>query len=380
MTIKFVCRMLIVFLLLGNGGFMQGISEAASDECIQVVNAIQFSNDPDQLLFRYHCGGPNNPEFWAVYELSSGRVYDFTVLNKATKNAINDSPSYSRDGKLITFVAGQDNDRNIFVMNADGSNVRQLTHDYNESPKEVGKDIVKMRRNDAPSFSPDGRCIIFGRSGFKRQKPLYFRDPMYPTHWDVYEIEIETLKERRLTNYEFHSISQPYYLPDGKRFIFSAYLHTMEDSESGMDRKTRDKYWDKYKENTIFIMDGENNVMQPVLKNKRHSDEPQIVRDGLIVFRSDVTDIEGIVRTGTIYYDLFVYRNGSIERLANELYEVVRFTVSPDGTKVVFSFRIYGSPDVELSVINLDGTGRKEIRIPWRQLENQEINREGVRS
>ena len=130
------------------------------------------------------------------------------------------------------------------------------------------------------------------------------------------EIEIETGKERRLTNYEYRSISQPYYLSDGKRFIFSAYLHTMaSDLESGIDRKARDKYWDKYKENTIFIMDGEKNDLIPVLKNKRHSDEPQIVRDEMIVFRSDVTDTDGIARTGTIYYDLFVYKTEELHEL-----------------------------------------------------------------
>jgi hypothetical protein len=377
MRIKYWFGFFVIFLFLGNGGFMKGESEAASDMCIRVVNAIQYSNDPDKLLFRHRCGGPN-PDAWAIYEFSSGRAYDFSVLNNATKNTINDSPSYSRDGKFITFVAGQDNHRNIFVMNVDGSNVRQLTHDYNENPKEVGKDIVIMRLNEAPSFSPDGKRVMFRRSGLKRQKPLYFSDPMYPTHWDVYEIEIETLKERRLTNYEFHSISQPYYLPDGKRFIFSAYLHTMEDSESGMDRKTRDKYWDKYEENTIFILDGENNVLKPVLKNKRHSDMPQIVGDEMIIFRSDVTDIDGIARTGTIYYDLFVYRNGSIKRLANERYEVVRFTIAPDGVRAVSAIRVYGSPDVRLYIINLDGTGRKQISIPWRQLEKQttqEVNK-----
>jgi len=56
---KFWVVFVIGFLLLSNGGCMQGISEAASNECIHVVNAIQYSNDPDKLLFRYRCGGPN---------------------------------------------------------------------------------------------------------------------------------------------------------------------------------------------------------------------------------------------------------------------------------------------------------------------------------
>jgi len=372
MTIKFVCSVLIVFLLLGNGGFMQGDSEAASDECIHVVNAIQFSNDSDKLLFRYRCGGPN-PDFWAVYEFSSGRAYDLDVLHKATKNAINDSPSYSRDGKLITFVAGEDSHRNIFVMNADGSNVRQLTHDYNENPKEVGSNVVTMRLNASPSFSPDGKRIIFKRSGVKRQKPEQFGDPMLPSRWDIYEIEVETGKERRLTNYEFYLISQPFYLPDGKRFIFSSNLSiNASQTESGVEEKARHKYWDKNKENTIFIMDGQNNALIPVLKKGRHSDEPRFVREGVIVFRSDVTDVDGVARTGTIYYDLFAYKNGRITRLLNARYRrIFNFSMSPDGLKTALLERTVDYPYVELSVINIDGTGKREIRIPWRQLDKQ---------
>lgn len=348
---------------------MQEISEASDADCNSIVNGITFSNDPDKLLFRHRCRGANNPNYWAVYELSSGRTYDFNVLNKATKNAINDLPAYSRDGKLITFVAGQENYRNIFVMNADGSNVRQLTYNYNENAKEVGKDIVTMRLNDAPSFSHDGKRIIFKRSGVKRTKPAQFGDPMLSSRWDIYEIEIETSKEHRLTNYEFYLISQPFYLPDGKRFIFSANLSiNASPIESGIESKTRDKYWDKYKWNTIFIMDGEKKDLAPVLKNGRHSDEPKLVQDGVIVFRSDVTDVDGIARTGTIYYDLFIYRAGRITRLVKAPMRILSISLSPDGAKVAFIYRLDDATDADLSIINLDGTERKEILIPWQEL------------
>jgi len=351
---------------------MQGDSEAASDKCIHVVNAIQYSNDPDKLLFRYRCAGPKGPNLWAVYEFSGGRAYDFDALQKATKNAIHDSPSYSRDGKLITFVAGQANHRNIFVMNADGSNVRQLTKDYNENPKEIGKDLVEMRINASPSFSPDSKKIIFKRSAAKRTKQLYYEDSMSPSRWDIYEIEITKSDERRLTNYAFNRISDPYFLSDGKRFIFSAYLHTMpSDLESGVDRKAREKYWIKYKQNTIFIMDGENNTLEPILINGHHSDEPQVTSDGVVVFRSDVTDVDGFARTGSIYYDLFVYKEGWSRRLLDWHWEGLHFTVSPDGRRTVYTYGIPDIPYVELHIINLDGTGKEEIRIPWRQLEKK---------
>jgi Tol biopolymer transport system component len=366
MRIKFACGLLIVFLLLGKGGFMQGISEAAGDTCNYVMNAIKFSNDPDKLLFRYRCKGLNNPNYWAIYEFSSTRAYNFDVLNKSTKNAINDSPAFSRDGKLITFVAGQDNHRNIFVMNADGSNVRQLTHDYNENPKEVGKDIFTIRLNESPSFSPDGKRIIFKRSAVKRLKAKNIYDPMLPSRWDIYEIEIETARERRLTNYEFYLISQPFYHPDGKRFIFSANLLINASSmESGIDRKARDRYWDKYKENTIFIMDGKSNTLQPVLKNGPHSDEPRMAYDGVILFRSKINEHDKLPPRGPSYYDLFVYKENEVTRLMNSRFEIFDIDISPCGEKAAF---LYDDSEISLIVVNLDGKAKKDIIIPWHQI------------
>jgi Tol biopolymer transport system component len=60
-------------------------------------------------------------------------------------------PSYSADGKLITFRGrppGGIGDADIFVMNADGSNERQLTTD-------------DAYEDNEPNFLPDGRTIIF---------------------------------------------------------------------------------------------------------------------------------------------------------------------------------------------------------------------------
>jgi Tol biopolymer transport system component len=191
--------------------------------------------------------------------------------------------------------------------------------------------------------------------------------------WDIYEIEVEIGKERRLTNYEFYRISQPFYLPDGKKFIFSAELSMRVSSlESGIDRKEQDKYWNQYRWNTIFIMDGVNNELKPILKNGRYSGAPQIAREGVIVFLSDVTDIDGIARTGTIYYDLFVSGKWKNKRLIGGPLGGLRFTVSPDGNRVVFSYS-RGPGSRGLSIINLDGSGRGEIRIPWHKLKIQTV-------
>jgi Tol biopolymer transport system component len=54
--------------------------------------------------------------------------------------------SWSPDGRRLTFYAGPVGDRNIYVINVDGTGLVQLTH---------GGD------NLGPSWSPDGQWIAF---------------------------------------------------------------------------------------------------------------------------------------------------------------------------------------------------------------------------
>ncbi len=55
--------------------------------------------------------------------------------------------AYSKDGKLIAYCSDSDGDADIYVMNADGSNKRQLT----DAPGYDG----------GPFISPDGKWIVF---------------------------------------------------------------------------------------------------------------------------------------------------------------------------------------------------------------------------
>ena len=73
--------------------------------------------------------------------------------NQAAQQPAATDASFSPDGSEILFAANHDGDLEIFVVNVDGSDQRQLTDNG-------GQDFF-------PSWSPDGQTIVFSsdRSG-----------------------------------------------------------------------------------------------------------------------------------------------------------------------------------------------------------------------
>jgi len=92
-----------------------------------------------------------------------------------TNTAYNDeaNPCFSPDGSKIVFDASYNNDREIYIMNADGTNIQQLTN--------------TAYGNYDPCFSPDGKKIVFASS----------RDG----NWEVYVIDVYGHNQTNITNY-----------------------------------------------------------------------------------------------------------------------------------------------------------------------------------
>jgi hypothetical protein len=347
------------------------------------IGEMQFFHDNDRIAFKHCCPyeccpykfDEIRPCLWSVYELSTKKLYEFTVFNKVTPHRLKSDVSFSRDGKQIVFVSGDHMHRNIFIMDADSGNVRQLTHHYNENPQDAGNGLVRMTFNAKPSFSPDGKRIIFVRSQTKRRQYMNHINPAktdtWPSRWDVYEMEIATGKERQLTNYAFYSISAPQYLSDGKRFVFSTDVSgsaASDSAESGIDSNNIGKYWGKYLFNAIFIMDGENNTLKPILKNGGLSEDPRVLSDDAILFRSWVNLWDNEVWTGPKAWagavrkaggtSPFIYRKGEIKRIYNKIETNASsyYSTSPDGTRVLLE--IYGA---KRQVLNTEGALLAEI-------------------
>ena len=135
--------------------------------------------------------GPlSRPRDFEIYVMDA----DGSGVTQLTHNSDGDSgPAWSPDGRLIAFACGRDGDPEICVMDADGSGVTQLTHNSN-----VDYD---------PAWSPDGRRIAFTswRDG----------DP------EIYVMDADGSGVTQLTHNSAKDYD-PAWSPDGRRIAFTS--------------------------------------------------------------------------------------------------------------------------------------------------------------
>ena len=125
--------------------------------------------------------------------------------------------TYSADGRRVVFSGGSGDNRGLFVMNADGTDRRQLTRSpvYPHNPVD---DFPHWRYFDVePRFSPDGERIVFLRQA----------------GWDAYgygnvfTIDTDGTHVRALTRpadgQYVSSYTEPTFSPDGRLILFAGH-------------------------------------------------------------------------------------------------------------------------------------------------------------
>lgn len=251
------------------------------------ISNISFSPDGKKLLFnreKTDMSGNGDQSMIYAYNMETGEL----IAYAAPLGEVWSQPQYSLDGKHIVFVTiprkilhitglfhkeGTLTDfpnsqtavidpQNIFidfhnsqiaVMDQDGKNVRKITNTHG------GKNY--------PSFSHSRRKIIFAHGIPNKGK--FDRGEAQ----DVYEVDVETGRETRLTQFEFLWISAPYYFPDDKTFVFwgdhpmhypgipgrptTEYFNKVE--------KIRKELHSKYGNNSIYVMQGNENELKPYI-------------------------------------------------------------------------------------------------------------------
>lgn len=135
-----------------------------------------------------------------IFKVDADLSGKFSRLTKA--KGYDAEGSYSPDGKQIVFTSNRSGPKNLqlYIMDADGSNVRQLTKAPN-------------CYNGGPFFSPDGKRVIF-RSDRKK-----------PDHLQLYVINTEGTGERELTNDLEWVQWGPYWFTDSKHIAYAAAYH-----------------------------------------------------------------------------------------------------------------------------------------------------------
>ena len=174
--------------------------------------APRFSPDGKKIIMSFAKDGNSD-----IYSMD----LETRVVEQITKHpSIDTSPSYSPDGKYITFNSDRSGLQQIYVMRSDGTQVKRITHGsglYGTpvwSPRgdliaftkvRKGRFYIGVMRTDgtgerlltenfyqeAPSWSPNGRVLIFYRETKSDSKGKGFSAKLW-------SIDITGYNERRL--------------------------------------------------------------------------------------------------------------------------------------------------------------------------------------
>ena len=221
----------------------------------------------------------------------------------------------SPDGRTLVFAsqrAGEDGSQ-LYLMNADGSNVRRLTFSSGE-----GRLVV----DDYAHWSPDGRRIVFQRT----TTPDEGR-----TDADIWLVEAETGEETQLTDTPDAWDSTPGFAADGNSVLFES---------------NRDGDFDLYRLDLQTM-----EVVQLVNEEGRDWAVKESLDGQQIVFTSN--------RDGDYEIYLMDLAGGSARPLTENDAEDHYPHWSPDGKQILFDSDRDG--DREIYVMNADGSDQRRL-------------------
>jgi TolB protein len=185
----------VVFTVLGNAGTQVHELDVRTGRTRRVSQIRAGLNitpvyQPGGNAILYAQGTGNGTDL-VLAPLDSGTAKRITV-GRGTDNT---SPSYSPDGHQITFISGKSGAPQVYIMDADGSNVQLVT------PYTPG---VRSYRA-SPDWSPDGRAIAYEQQN---------------GNFQVFMIDLRDRVPKQLTSEGENE--DPSWAPDGRHIVFTS--------------------------------------------------------------------------------------------------------------------------------------------------------------
>lgn len=145
-----------LYIVNRNGMGMRQLTSAAGYE-----HQPTWSPDGSRILFRAAASNSSRPDLWVINPDGSGLRNLSGYISTQQLSDLRD-PAWSPDGSQIAFIGAAKGQHHVWLMNSDGTNLRQLVQD-------VGFD-------SSPTWSPDGQVIAFTR--WNTADPTYGEDVM----------------------------------------------------------------------------------------------------------------------------------------------------------------------------------------------------------